>query len=132
MSRTAAKVQIPVFTTSPLLNYVQKNRCAAAVVMVKLPKLPEQAIISGFKGTVDFYVYMGIPVARSWPRVSGKARAPAVAAQWPTFTYAAREWKKLSKTVQDAYMKMAQSSGLDGRDLQVRAYLSGLYRYETP
>jgi hypothetical protein len=100
--------------------------------MAKLLALPEQAIISGFKGTVDYYVYMGIPVARSWPRSPGKTRAPAVEAQWSAFRYASQEWVKLSPEVQAAYRAMAQSSGLDGRDLQMRAYLSGLYRYETP
>lgn len=100
--------------------------------MVKLAAKPSQAIISGFKGTVDFYEYMGIPVARSWPRSPGRIRAPSVEAQWPAFTLAAREWANLSPEVQAAYYAMAESSGLDGRDLQVRAYLSGLYRYDTP
>jgi len=100
--------------------------------MAKLLVMPEQAIIAGFKGTVDFYEWMGIPVARSWPRSPGKTRAPAVAAQWPAFALAAREWKNISAAVQAAYYSMAQSSGLDARDLQVRSYLSGLYRYDTP
>lgn len=100
--------------------------------MAKLTALPEQTIISGFKGTIDYYVYMGIPVARSWPRSPGKHRAPAVEAQWPSFSTAAKEWSKLSPAVQAAYYSLAQSSGLDGRDLQVRGYLSGLYRYDIP
>lgn len=100
--------------------------------MAKLTVLPSQAIISGFKGSIDFYEYLGIPVARMWPRSPGKVRAPAVEAQWPAFATAAREWINLSPVVQEAYRSLAQSSGLDGRDLQVRGYLSGLYRYEIP
>lgn len=100
--------------------------------MATLTALPETAIISGFKGSVDFYVYMGIPVARSWPRSPGRLRAPSVEAQWPVFSYAAKEWNNLSPDVQAAYNELAQSSGLDGRDLFTRGYISGLYRYELP
>jgi hypothetical protein len=100
--------------------------------MAKLTEMPQEAIIAGFKGTVDYYLWMGIPVARSWPRSPGPRRAPAVEAQWPPFSYAAKEWSNLSVTVQAAYHGMAQTGGLDGRDLQVRGYLSGLYRYPLP
>ncbi len=50
-------------------------------------------------------------------------------AQWPIFTVAAREWPNLTKIVQDSYIEFAVASGLSGRDLQVRSYLTGLYRY---
>jgi hypothetical protein len=100
--------------------------------MVRLTALPNEAIISGFKGSIDYYYNMGIPCARKWPRSPGKKRTPAVEAQWPAFSIAAREWSMLSETVQDAYRALAQSSGLDGRDLQVRGYLTSLYRNEIP
>ena len=51
-------------------------------------------------------------------------------AQWSTF--AVKEWNNLSKAVQDAYNTLATDSGLSGRDMQIRAYLTGLYRYPTP
>jgi len=100
--------------------------------MARLLTMPERAIIDGFKGTLDFYEYMGIPVARSWPKSPGKRRSPPVAAQWPIFTYAAREWLNLSPIVQQSYRSLATNSGLSGRDMQIRAYLNGLYRYPTP
>jgi hypothetical protein len=100
--------------------------------MVKLAALPSLAVIAGFKGTVDYYEWMGIPVARQWPRSPGKVRSKEVEAQWPAFRYAAQEWKNLAADVQQAYKTLAESSGLDGRDLFTRGYLSGLYRYETP
>ncbi|MBA7636445.1 hypothetical protein ES703_44065 [subsurface metagenome] len=102
------------------------------VVMAKLTAMPEQAIIDGFKGIVDFYLWMGIPVARAWPKSPGKVRSPAVMAQWPLWTYAAREWKNVSQTVRDAYSHLATNSGLSSKDMFTRAYLSGLYRYPTP
>jgi hypothetical protein len=100
--------------------------------MAKLTALPHQAIIDGFKGTVDFYVHQGIPCARAWPKSPGKSRSPAVRAQWPIFSYASREWLNLAPIVQDAFNKLATDSGLSGRDMLMRAYLSGLYRYPTP
>ncbi|MBA7529921.1 hypothetical protein ES705_22120 [subsurface metagenome] len=50
-------------------------------------------------------------------------------AQWPIFSFATKEWKNLSPAVQAAYNTLAQRSGLSGRDVQIRSYLSGLYRY---
>lgn len=100
--------------------------------MAKLKVMPQQGIIDGFKGAVDFYVWMGIPVARKWPRPPTAERSAAVQTQWPTFAYAAKEWLNLSKFVQDAYIKLATNSGLTGRDMQVRAYITGLYRYPIP
>jgi hypothetical protein len=100
--------------------------------MAVLDILPELDIIAGFKGTIDFYLWMGMPVARKWPRSPGKKRSPAVEAQWPAFTTAAREWRNLSPVMKDAYNALAHRSGLCGRDLQIRSYLTGLYRYPIP
>lgn len=100
--------------------------------MAVLKAMPSEAIISGFKGTVDFYEYMGLPVARSWPRSPGHRRVPAVEAQWSDWSNASREWNQLSPAVQAAYKILAESSGLSGRDLQVRGYLAGIYKYAIP
>lgn len=97
-----------------------------------LTALPEQAIIDGLKGSVDFYYWKGLAIARSWPKSPGRQRSPAVMAQWPLFSYAAREWANLSAAMQEAYKSLAQRSGLNGRDLQVRGYITGLYRYSLP
>jgi len=97
--------------------------------LAKIKALPGQKTIDGLKGKLDFYIHNGQPVVRMWPRSPGKERSPAVEAQWPSFSYAAQLWSQLSKPVQDAYNLMAISSGLSGRDLQVRSYLKGLYRY---
>lgn len=100
--------------------------------MAKLLAMPHEAIIDGFKGNIDFYVYMGIPCARAWPKSPGITRSPGVRAQWPFFSYATKEWPNLSQAVQDAYRELATNSGLSGRDMFIRAYLTGLYRYPTP
>ncbi len=93
--------------------------------MAKLTALPSQAIISGFKGTIDFYRYMGIPVARKWPRSPGRKRAPAVEAQWSAFTTASRSWGEMSEQLQMAYSETAAGTNMSGRDLSAKAYLSG-------
>lgn len=108
--------------------------------MAKLTALPELAIIDGLKGKIDFYIYHptcdpesrgpGIPVARKWPRSPGHLRAQAVMDGWPAFAYAASAWNLLSEEIQAAYRALAVGSGLSGRDLFTRSYLSGLYRYE--
>jgi len=100
--------------------------------MAKLKVLPHQAIIDGFKGKIDFYVHRGIPCARKWPRSPGRLRSQAVMSTWPAFAYAAGMWNELSPEIQDAYRAMASGTGLSGRDMFTRSYLTGLYRYEYP
>lgn len=99
--------------------------------MAKIRALPATAIISGFKGVIDYYVHRGIPCVRSWPRSPGKKRSAAVEAQWPTFAYSTHFWNYLPPEIQAAYNSMAMRGGLNGRDLAARAYLSGLYTYPT-
>lgn len=92
--------------------------------MAKLQKLPNLNIINGFKGKIDFYVWMGIPVARSWPRSPGHDRAPAVQAQWSAFTWASQNWQTLSEEVRQAYRQMASGTYMSGRDLFVKSYIN--------
>ncbi|GAI39660.1 unnamed protein product, partial [marine sediment metagenome] len=86
-------------------------------------KLPSQAIISGFKGKLDFYVHDGQSCARSWPRSPGKRRSLSVEAQWPAFRYAVQAWITLPEEIKNAYRKMAEGTGLTGRDMFSRSYL---------
>jgi len=109
--------------------------------MAKLKALPGLDIISGFKGVIDYYVNYqscdrevagkGIPCARRWPRSPGHLRSPAVMEQWSAFSEASRYWSQLTPRVQETYNKMASGTGLSGRDMFTRGYISGLYRYET-
>jgi len=95
--------------------------------MGKLKVMPQQAIIDGFKGTIDFYVYMGIPCFRKWPKSPGKLRAPAVMATWASFSYIANKWLLLPDEIRAAYEEMASGTGMTGRDMFTRSYLSGLF-----
>lgn len=97
--------------------------------MAILKVMPHQDIISGFKGTIDFYLHCGVPCARRWPRSPGHRRAPAVEAQWDKFAYASKMWSALPPELQYWYNEMASGTGLNGRDMFMRSYLTGLFRY---
>lgn len=96
--------------------------------MAKVVALPAKGIISGFKGTLDFYIHDGQTCVRRWPKSPGKKRSAAVEAQWPTFTYATRFWNTLSPEIQASYRMLSTGTGLSARDMAMRAYLSGLHR----
>lgn len=97
--------------------------------MAKLAAMPSLAIISGYKGTIDFYLWRGIPVARSWPRSPGHRRAAAVEAQWPVFTAASQLWNKVSPELQAAYNTMASGSTMSGRDMATKLYINATFMY---
>ena len=92
--------------------------------MAKLRNMPSQAIIDGFKGYIDYYVNMGIPCARSWPRSPGRDRSPAVRAQWLPFSVAATAWPPLCQDLVDAYNRMASGTHMSGKDIMAKGYLS--------
>ncbi|MBA7518813.1 hypothetical protein ES705_10894 [subsurface metagenome] len=100
--------------------------------MAIISEMPGKQIIDGFRGNLDFYYWKGLPICRSWPQKPKVLRIPSVRAGWPSLTAASREWKFLSPRVQASYNELTPDSGLSGRDFQVRAYMSGLYRYPTP
>lgn len=98
--------------------------------MTKLTAMPAQNIIDGFKGVIDFYVYMGLPCVRSWPRSPGHHRSPGVEAQWEAFAWAASHWTSLAPQVQAAYRAMASGTRLSGRDIFTKSYINGSFLIE--
>jgi len=99
--------------------------------VAKIKELPGLKIISGFKGKLDFYYWMGIPCVRMWPSKIGPNRSPSVMSTWAAFTYAARSWTDLPPDIQELYNFMASDTILTGRDLFARSYLSGAFAYPT-
>jgi len=100
--------------------------------MAKLLSMPNEGMISGFRHKIDFYFHDGIACVRRWPRPPSGQRSPAVKEGWAPFSYASKEWANLSQAVKDAYIEMAGTSGLNGRDVQQRAYIKGIYRNPIP
>ncbi|MBA7643919.1 hypothetical protein ES703_51653 [subsurface metagenome] len=99
--------------------------------MAVITSMPSEAIISGYRGSLDYYYNMGLACVRRWPRSPGHLRTPAVMSTWEAFAYASRLWKLLSPEVQRSYEELATGTGLSGRDMAERAYLKGLYAYPT-
>ena len=100
--------------------------------MAIIKEMVGKKVIDGFRGKVDFYYYMGIPVARKWPRSQGKSQTPASIAQWPMFTYASRGFITISPFVREAYFSIARDCGLHAKDWFMRGYLTGIYKYPNP
>jgi len=81
-------------------------------------------VISGFKGTLDYYVHCGLNCVRSWPRSPGPHRAPAVQAGWEAFTWAAKNWNSIDPEIQNAFKQMAAGTNMSGRDIFLKSYIS--------
>lgn len=96
--------------------------------MAIIKSMPAEAIISGFKGTLDFYYYMGLLVVRKWPSSPGHIRTIPVMAQWEAWSFASKTWNNLSQEVRDAYITTAAFSSLSGRDLYMKSFISDYFR----
>ena len=93
--------------------------------MAVLERMPSEAIISQYKGKLDFYQWNGIPVCRRWPRPPTGQRSAAVQAQYPVWTYASRLWSFLPPDIQAAYRASAAGTDYVGRDVATKGYISG-------
>lgn len=94
--------------------------------MAKLKNLPALATIDGFKGTIDYYMWRGIPCARKWPTWHTRTPTPAEAANQQRFSYANRLWSSASTVVKNACNEMAIGTPWTGKDLFVKGYLKGM------
>jgi hypothetical protein len=92
--------------------------------MAKLARLPEADIINGFKGVLDYYVFLGIPCVRKWPRYKPRTPTPQEAQNQSIFATAVDEWNNLSDYVRQGYITMASGSTLSGRDMFIKMYLN--------
>ena len=93
--------------------------------MARLSALPEEAIISGYKGTIDFYVCRGIPCARAWPRKRTTPFTPQEKEQWPIFSIATRIWPLVDSETRESLEAMATAASLSARDMATKLYLNG-------
>lgn len=93
--------------------------------MVRLTRMPAQAIVDYFHGTVDFYYWLGIPCARKWPHwVKRQATGPEKANQ-NAFAHVNRMWGQLPEYIKEMYRQMAASTSVTGKDIYVRGYMNG-------
>lgn len=96
--------------------------------MAIITEMLGEKVISGFRGVLDYYYYMGIPCVRSWPKKPSAERSPAVRAQWPIWGYITKHWNYLPPEIRRAYEQTATGSSLTGRDLFIKAFISSYFR----
>lgn len=94
--------------------------------MTVLTALPSQAIINGFKGTVDFYLWKGVACARKWPRWRRRTATPEEAANQDAFRYINQVAGSLDPYIIAQYQAMAAGTPFTWKDLLVRAYMKGI------
>lgn len=99
--------------------------------MAIITALPSRQVIDGFKGTIDFYLWRGIPCVRKWPIWRKRKAHPAELANQQQFAAIQRAWKYVDGTSRQAFQDMAAGTGLTARDVYTRAAVKGLYRYPT-
>lgn len=93
--------------------------------MTKLDKLPDQEKIDQFKGTIDYYLWKGIPVARRWPKWQPRESTPAEASNQAAFKYINQIFQSLPPVIQDAYRQMAAQTTRTNKDVAVSLYMMG-------
>lgn len=91
--------------------------------MTRLEALPEDSIIKGLKGAVDFYYWKGIPVARKWPRKANYTPSPQEQASRSQFGENLSALSNLPAELVEGVMKELQNNGWTWRD----AWVSGIY-----
>jgi hypothetical protein len=99
--------------------------------MAKIDKMPNKAVIDGFKGVIDFYEYhpfcgseRSITVARKWPTYNASNYPSSARLMCAFFAYISQQSMNVSTDVMAAYEAMAGGTGLTWRDMMVRCYLS--------
>ena len=100
--------------------------------MAVISEMPSLGIISGFRKTIDFCYFMGIPYARKCPVRKKAVTSPLELANNAIFSAAARLWNELSPEVRAAYASMTGKSDISGRDVFTRSYITNLYRTPPP
>lgn len=83
-----------------------------------------QATVDTLAGSIDFYYWKGMLVARKWPRWPRRLPHPDEKDAQDSFAYASRMWKWLPTFLKDQYRIMAVSTPVTGRDIFTRAYIN--------
>lgn len=94
--------------------------------MAKLTALPEEAIIAGFRGVLDFYLWKGVPCVRSWPRKPKLPRSPAVQAASQTFGYLSTAFSSTPPVIKAQAEALAVGTAWTWRDVRYRAAYGNL------
>lgn len=100
--------------------------------MARLTALPSINIIRGFKHTLDFYLWKGLPCVRSWPHTPPHRRTPATIAAAALFGSILTSYRLVAPTVLEAYQQNAKGIPRTPRDVYVSGVLGHLHERTEP
>ena len=95
--------------------------------MARLTALPSIDIIRGFKGTIDFYLWRGLPCARKWPRRAPGRRTEAEIASSALFGIVSTNYRLLAPLALAAFQEAAKDQPRTARDLYISAVYGHLH-----
>ena len=94
--------------------------------MAKLLQLPEAAIIDGFRGVLDFYVWKGIPCVRSWPQNKASGFTPGALLNQPILARSARLKRFISPSLKVGLDRYRSGGNYVWADVHTAAYFGKL------
>lgn len=89
--------------------------------MARIKSLPGLDIIRGFKGTLDYYLWKGLPCVRKWPVTPRRHLTPATLAAAAIFGAVLKSYRLLAETVLAAFQEDAADHERTARDIYVAA-----------
>lgn len=89
--------------------------------MAVLDALPSPEIIQAFKGSLDYYLWRGLVVCRTWPRSPSGPRSQAVQESGQVFADLVRGLSNAPLIVQQAGRELTKGSSLTWRDATIMA-----------
>jgi len=95
--------------------------------VARLTALPSIDIIRGFKGTIDFYLWRGLPCARKWPRRAPGRRTDAEIASSALFGEVSTNYRLLAPLALAAFQEAAKDQPRTARDLYISAVYGHLH-----
>jgi len=96
--------------------------------VAKLSSPTSKDTIDMLAGVIDFYDYLGIHCARTWPVKKVKEPTLAEKVHHPSFTYINQLAGHLPQNIVDQWRSMASGTNLTWKDLLVRAYRGHTYQ----
>jgi len=95
--------------------------------MARIKALPGLDVIKGFKGTIDFALWRGLPYARSWPRTPRHHLTPATLAAAALFGEILKSYHLLADTLYEAFQEDAADQPRIPRDIFMSAVYGKLH-----
>lgn len=95
--------------------------------MARIKALPGLDIIKGFRGTLDFALWKGLPYVRRWPRTPRHHLTPATLAAAALFGEILKSYRLLADTIYEAFQEDAADQPRIPRDIFISATYGKLH-----